>query len=102
MHAGAQDWLAMLSEQRTATHLVEYDVEDCFLNTPRELVMPALQLWLNFAFKRRRVADCFAISKYGKCDDYIGRPCSIQSWSINAAVVVAVVQWELENKQLAF
>ena len=74
MHCGSLEWLNLLSRQRELTHLIEYDVEDCFLNTPRGLVVPALDFWLSFDFQRRRTARYFAISKDGKCEDFIGRP----------------------------
>ena len=100
MHSGSQEWLQLLSEDHTLTHIIEYDVEDCFLNTPRHLVIPALQFWLNFPFNRRRTAQYFAISKDNKCEDFIGRPCSSHYWEVSAAVVLAVVQWELRNNSL--
>ena len=97
MHCGSLEWLNLLSRQRELTHLIEYDVEDCFLNTPRGLVVPALDFWLSFDFKRRRTARYFAISKDGKSEDFIGRPCSEHYWEISAAVVRAAVLWELDN-----
>ena len=100
MHAGAQEWLSLLSKECDLTHLIEYDVEDCFLNTSRPLVLPALQFWLTYPFARRRAVRFFAISKDNKNEDYIGRPCSLHYWELSAAVVVAVVQWELEHKSL--
>ena len=100
MHSGAQEWLGLLSKAPNLTHIIEYDVEDCFLNTPRSLVLPALQFWLSYPFKRRRVVQFFAISKDSKSDDYIGRPCSLHYWEVSAAVVLAVVQWELQNNSL--
>ena len=100
MHHGSLEWLCLLSRQQQLTHLIEYDVEDCFLNTPRSLVLPALDFWLNFDFKRRRGAQYFAISKDGKSEDFIGRPCSAHYWEISAAVVRAAVLWELDNNSL--
>ena len=100
MHAGAQKWLALLSKQCNITHLIEFDVEDCFLNTPRQLLLTALHFWLDLAFVRRHTTQCFAISKDGKSDNYVGRPCSIRYWAIEAAVVVAAVKWELQHNSL--
>ena len=99
MHAGAQEWLGLLSKATNLTHIIEYDVEDCFLNTPRDLVLPALRYWLSYPFGRRAVRF-FAISKDGKSEDYIGRPCSLHYWEVSAAVVMAVVEWELQRISL--
>ena len=93
-------WLKLLSGQQGLSHLVKYDVEDCFLNTPRGLVLPALDFWLNYDFKRRRAVRYFAISKDGKSEDFIGRPCSMHYWEVSAEVVRAVVLWELDNNSL--
>ena len=43
MHKGVQQWLALLSERQDLAELLVFDVEDCFLNTPKELVLQALQ-----------------------------------------------------------
>ena len=87
---------------RPHTHILEYDGEDCFLNTPRHLVLPDLQfLWLSCLFRRRRGIRFFAISKDGKNEDYIGHPCSMHYWEVGAAVVMAVVQWEEQHNSLS-
>ena len=96
MHQGTHHWLTLLAKGGT-TQLVEFDVEDCFLNTPRELVIPALRFWTNFPFKRGRSAKLFAISKDTKDEDHVGRPCSSHFWEVSADKVYAVVEWELEN-----
>ena len=100
MHQGARQWLKMLSKESGLTHLAEFDVEDCFLNTPRELVVPALRFWLDYQFKRGRSARFFAISKDTKDEDHVGRPCSSHFWEIDAATVIATVEWELQHNAL--
>ena len=94
MHKGVQQWLGMLGARRDVEELLEFDVEDCFLNTPRELVLQALAHWLSFPFTRRRL-QYFAISKDSKREDHVGRPCSPYYWELPVPVVVAVVKWEL-------
>ena len=32
--------------------LAEFDVEDCFLNTPRQMIMEALNFWQSYQFRR--------------------------------------------------
>ena len=100
MHQGTHQWLTLLAKQVSLTHLVEFDVEDCFLNTPRELILPALNFWLEYRFKRGRPARFFAISKDAKDEDHVGRPCSHHFWEISSDVVIATVQWELEHNAL--
>ena len=85
----------MLSGRADVKQLVEFDVEDCFLNTPRELVMLSLQFWLTYPFKRRRTLQCFAISKDCKAEDHVGKPCSQHFWDLPVVVVRATVEWEL-------
>ena len=94
MHKGVQQWLAMLGARQDLEELLEFDVEDCFLNTPRELVLQALRYWLSFPFSRRTL-QYFAISKDSKREDHIGRPCSPHYWELPVAVVSATVEWEL-------
>ena len=53
-------------------------------------MLPALLFWLNRPLARRRPSKLFAISKDGKCDDYIDRPCSLHYWERSAAVLVAL------------
>ena len=96
MHHGTHQWLTMLATQNNLQQLVEFDVEDCFLNTPRDLVLPALRFWAEFKFKRGRSARFFAISKDTKDEDHVGRPCSPHYWEISSDAIVATVEWELE------
>ena len=97
MHQGTHHWLTLLAKQTGLTHLVEFDVEDCFLNTPRELVIPALRFWTDFRFTRGRSARYFSISKDSKDEDHVGRPCSAHFWEVSVEMVLAVVEWELEH-----
>ena len=97
MHQGVQHWLRLLSKKDGHVQLLEFDVEDCFLNTPRELVIPALRYWLDFEFARRRRTRFFAISKDAKSEDHTGRPCSSDFWEISSDLMLAVVEWELES-----
>ena len=73
------------------------DVEDCFLNTPRELVIPTLRFWTEFRLKLGRPARFFAISKDSKNKDYLGRPCSTHFWELSSDTVIASGEWELEH-----
>ena len=97
MHQGTHQWLTLLATQSNVRKLVEFDVEDCFLITPRELVLPALRFWMDFRFKRGRSARYFAISKNSKDEDHLGRPCSPHYWEVSADAVVATVEWEMEH-----
>ena len=99
MHRGMQHFLQLLSGKKTAA-MAEFDVEDCFLNTPRGLAIPALRFWLDFCFHRRRGTQYFAISKDGKAQDHIGRPCSLHYWEISSSAVLAAVEWELSCNSL--
>ena len=99
MHRGMQHFLQLLRSKKISA-MAEFDVEDCFLNTPRALVIPALQFWLAFCFHGRRGTQYFAISKDGKSEDHIGRPCSLHYWEISSSAVLAVVEWELSHNSL--
>ena len=72
-----QPFLQLLMCKKMAA-MAAFDVEDCFLNTPRGLVIPALNFWLALCFHRRRGTQYFTIGKNGKAQDHIGRPCSLQ------------------------
>ena len=97
MHQGTHQWLKMLTTQSELTHLAEFDVEDCFLNTPRELVVLALRFWIDFQFRRGRSTRFFAISKDAKDEDHLGRPCSPHFWEVSSDTVAATVEWELHH-----
>ena len=100
MHQGTRQWLESLARSGPHVELVEFDVEDCFLNTPRHLVVPALRFWTEFEFGRRRRIHHFSISKDSKAEDHVGRPCSAHFWELSAEFVLAVVEWELEHNSL--
>jgi hypothetical protein len=95
MHQGVHDWLAKLPKHPSLAQLVEFDVEDCFLNTPRPLVMEALRYWAEFPYCRRRGAMCFSISKDGKRADHVGIAAGPHHWTLKIATVRAVVEWEM-------
>ena len=100
MHQGTRSWLSSLSGCSSLNELVEFDVEDCFLNTPRHLVVPALRFWLEYPFGRRCQTRFFSISKDAKTEDHVGRPCSSHFWELGCDFVIAVVEWELEHNSL--
>ena len=99
MHQGTHQWLEAISESSGNSQLAEFDVEDCFLNTPREMVVPALQFWMDYPFSRKR-AKFFAISKDSKSEDHLGRPCSSHFWELSAEFVIAAVEWEVGYNSL--
>ena len=70
---------------------------DCFLNTPRDAVLAAVEFWLRQTQGRLRTQPCFAISKDGKAGDHRGRPASIHYWSITAEQLLSACAWDLNN-----
>ena len=42
LHKGSVEWLSKLRTSADLVACAEFDVEDCFLNTTRQLVLPAL------------------------------------------------------------
>ena len=96
MHQGTRQWLSSLRRSTSLVELIEFDVEDCFLNTPRHLVVPALCFWMEYRFGRRRQTRYFSISKDSKAEDHVGRPCSTHFWELSAEFVIAAVEWELD------
>jgi hypothetical protein len=76
--------------------LEEFDVEDCFLNTPKEEVFMAVEYWLSRVRKRGRDVS-FAIAKDGKDGDHLGWTDSPHHWRISGEELLAVVNWELEQ-----
>ena len=95
--ADAHAWLQKLSQRLSCSLLLEFDVEDCFLNTPRVLVLQALQYWASFSYRRRRGIAVFAISKDDKTADHIRRSVGPHHWNLAMSTVMATVQWELEH-----
>ena len=101
LHKGTAAWLNSLAENNvlhSLRQLVEYDVADCFLNTPRNLVLRALRYWLDIVRKRGQLY--FSISKDNKAADYIGKSTSAHFYTFSEAELVAVVSWELEHNDL--
>ena len=97
LHEGSRRWIEQLVRAHSTTGCAEFDVEDCFLNTPREMVMDALNYWLSYQFRRTRQQPYFSISKDSKKADHRGKPCSTHFWEISAETVKAVVDWELRH-----
>ena len=63
LHAGSLAWVTLLCSRADIVGCAEFDVEDCFLNTPRQMVLQALDFWLGFNSSRTRQQPWFAISK---------------------------------------
>ena len=97
MHQGVHGWLAKLPQHPGLCELLEFDVEDCFLNTPRPLVLQALTYWMGYSYRRRRGIQSFAISKDSKAADHIGVAVGPHHWNLSAATVLASVQWEMDH-----
>lgn len=74
----------------------EFDVEDCFLNTPQNEVLLAVEFWLNMATRRNRQVY-FAVSKDNHKSDHLGWTSSMHHWLLDGREVVAVIRWELEK-----
>ena len=71
---------------------------DCFLNTPRDEVLPAVRFWLDAV--RRRGRTFFSISKDNYKADYIGTATSVHLWCFPADELLLVEEWELANNDL--
>ena len=97
LHSGSKQWLQRIGGTFGWWGCDEYDVADCFLNTPREEVMESVRFWADVAASRSRRQSCFAISKDGKQGDHLGRPCSIHYWSIASEQLMLACEWELHN-----
>jgi hypothetical protein len=97
LHSGSAEWLKRLITAKGWWGCDEYDVADCFLNTPREAVLAAVEFWLTTTQQRTRRQPCFSISKDGKAGDHRGQPCAVHYWTITAKQLLAACQWDLEN-----
>ena len=97
LHCGSLEWVTKLQQRADVVQCAEFDVEDCFLNTPRGLVLQALDFWVGFSLSRTRQQPWFSISKDGKHADHRGRPCSVHFWELSAAHLRTIVAWELES-----
>jgi hypothetical protein len=100
LHAGSAEWLKRVSPTKGWWGCEEYDVADCFLNTPREAVQEAVGYWLQFTQRCTRRQPSFAISKDGKAGDHRGRPSSIHYWEITAVQLLAACAWDLQHDDL--
>ena len=58
-HDGCQKWLHQLVLRKGIAGCAEFDVEDCFLNSPRELVLKALDFWMRFQILTHTPAALF-------------------------------------------
>jgi hypothetical protein len=97
LHKGSNQWCQRLLQAPNISGLAEFDVTDCFLNTPRDAVLRALGFWLA-RFRRRQVdGPWFAVSRESKAGDHLGKPCSMHYWALSGAQVRAAVEWELER-----
>ena len=96
LHKGSNQWCQRLLQAPEVGCLVEYDVADCFLNTPRDAVLGALGFWLSRLRRRHVDGPWFAISREGKAGDHLGKPCSLHYWALSGTQVRTAVEWELE------
>ena len=97
LHAGTCEFLHSLNVVRNATSVLEYDVEDCFLNTPQAKVRPAVEYWLASLRATGRRASAFAISKDCRKLDRVGASSSLHFWDLSFDVVLAVIDWEITS-----
>ena len=95
MHAGCQEWLERISHTNNWWGCDEYDVNDCFLNTPRHEVLLSARFWVAETGKLSRKQQCFAIAKDGKKGDHRGRPSSVHYWQITSEQLLLGFEWEL-------
>ena len=100
LHSGSAEWLGRVATTRGWWGCDEYDVADCFLNTPRDAVLDAITFWLEATQRRSRRQPCFAISKDGKGGDHRGQPCSAHYWAITAKQLLLACGWDLENNAM--
>ena len=57
LRSGSREWLAVLSSSSVGSYLVEFDVNDCFLNCSQEFVLPALLFWMDELCRFSRSRD---------------------------------------------
>ena len=99
LHLGTAGWLAALARSTTEiSEIAEFDVSDCFLNTSRSAVIPAVGFWMSKL--RRRGCLFFSISKDSKDADYLGKSASPHFWSFSSVELLTVVEWELSHNDL--
>ena len=97
LHSGSREWLERISGTTGWWGCDEYDVADCFLNTPRHEVLDAARFWLDVTTQHTRRQPCFAIAKDGKKGDHCGRPSSIHYWTITHEQLLLSFEWDLAN-----
>jgi len=97
LHSGSVEWLGKLDVTRGWWGLVEFDVADCFLNTPRDAVLAAVEFWLEKTERKTRRQPEFAISKDGKGGDHRGHPSSVHYWVITSKQLVDACKWDLSH-----
>ena len=96
LHSGSAEWLERIAATKGWWGCDEYDVADCFLNTPRGAVLAAVEFWMFTTRQRLRRQPCFAIAKDGKAGDHRGQPSSAHYWSITAKQLLEACTWDLE------
>ena len=97
LHSGSAEWLQRIGCTSSWWGLLEYDVADCFLNTPREAVLAAVDFWLARTQGRTRRKPEFAISKDGKAGDHRGHPSSVHYWVITSKELLDACRWDLNS-----
>jgi len=97
LHSGSAEWLGRIAATARWWGCEEYDVADCFLNTPRKAVLAAVRFWLETTQRCSRRQPAFAISKDGKAGDHRGRPSSVHYWEITAEQLLAACEWDLAH-----
>ena len=94
MHTGCTDWLQRIGPTNAWWGCDAYDVNDCFLNTPRNEVLDSARFWMAVTAEKSRRQPCFATSKDGKKGDHRGRPSSVHYWEITCAQLLHAFDWE--------
>ena len=97
LHAGSKEWLQRIARTVGWWGCDEYDVTDCFLNTPRQEVLESARFWIAATARHCRRQPCFAIAKDGKKGDHRGRPSSIHYWAITCQQLLLAFEWDLSN-----
>ena len=72
LHSGNHEWIACLVNQPGTAAVAEFDVQDCFMNTPRDEVPQAVDFRLEALPRRTRGKLYFSMSKDSKAADRMG------------------------------
>ena len=96
LHTGSRDWLCSIASHKDIVEVGEWDVEDCFLNTPREEVTGSAEFWLEAVPRRTRGQLVFSTSKDTKAAE-VGRSFSAHFCEISAGQLLAIIKWELQH-----